>query len=109
MGPSRVELASQDPGGLVAHAYSARDDDIIVRYRKSGAVQTKALSDLPLEPVALNAIHPGLDGNPKPGTGAGSGKTEKNADPEAPDFAALEELQILGAEANPRGFGKIHP
>lgn len=109
MGPSRVELASQDPGGLVPDPDTARHHDIVIRVRQPHPVHAETLTDLSLEAVSLNTVHSGFDGNTQPRPGACSGETEKSAHPEALHFATLEEFQIFGAKADPRGFGKIHP
>ena len=109
MGPSRVELASQDPSGLVPDSDTARHHDIVIRVWQPHPVHAETLADLSLEPVSLNTVHAGFDGNTEPRSGACPGETEKSAHPEALHFATLEESQIFGAEADPCGFGKIHP
>ncbi len=109
MRPRRIELASQDPRRLVAYPNSGRHHDIVIRKRKLRAMQAKALANLPLEPVSLNAVHAGFNGNAKPRPGADSGKPKKSTHAEALHLATLEKLQVFRAEADPCGFGKIHP
>ena len=108
MRPSRIELASQNARRLVAHSNSARNHDVVIRHTQSRTVQAEAFADLALEPVPLDAVHPGFDGNAEPRPGAGPGKSEKGTHAEALHLAALEELQVFGAEADPCGFRENH-
>lgn len=68
MGPSRIELAPQNPRGLVTHADTARNHDVVVDEGEPLAIQTETLPNLSFQAVSLNAVHPGLDGDAQPGT-----------------------------------------